>query len=142
MKKGAPPGSYIPDPPGPEDDRFARAFKSWREWNTAMNFLTNLHVGAKEDEVFCLQSDPPDVSFREARFEVKEIMDRGRRRHDEAKAARARDLAQKIRGRTTSFTPKDLTPMGVGSWCCKSLSASSEDVISPNSVAPWICSST
>lgn len=115
------PIGYIPDPPGPDDDRFARDFKDWREWNVAVNFLTNLHFGADESEVFSLADDPPDVIFRSARFEVKEIMDVGRRRHDEAKAARAHADANGGRSRTVHFTPKDLTPQGVANLVVQAL---------------------
>lgn len=71
-----------------DDDRFARSFKAWREWHTAVNFLTNLHIGVDDSQVFCSPQDPPDVLYRDAAFEVKEIMDEGRRRHDEVKQAR------------------------------------------------------
>ncbi|RYF78582.1 MAG: hypothetical protein EOO29_19315 [Comamonadaceae bacterium] len=104
--------TFIPDPPGPDDDRFARAFKPWREWNVAVNFLTNLHCGADESSVFCLAMDPPDVVFSSARFEVKEILDPGRRRHDEVKAAKAKK-GPPARDRARLYTPKDLTPEGV-----------------------------
>lgn len=71
-----------------DDDRFARSFKAWREWHTAVNFLTNLHIGVDDPQVFCSPQDPPDVLYLDAAFEVKEIMDEGRRRHDEVKQAR------------------------------------------------------
>jgi len=89
-KHQTPTEPFIPDPPVPEldDDRFARSFKAWREWHTAVNFLTNLHIGVDDSQVFCSPQDPPDVLYRDAAFEVKEIMDEGRRRHDEVKQAR------------------------------------------------------
>jgi len=114
MKKVVPPGGYIPDPPGPDDDRFARAFKNWREWNVAVEFLTNLHFGVDESEVFALESDPPDVIFRDAHFEVKEIMDPGRRRHDEVKAAQLHAKANQGKAATEMYTAADLTPVDVG----------------------------
>ena len=81
---------FIPDPPEDElgDDRFSRLFKPWREWSNVVDFLTNLHIGADESQVFCSPIDPPDVLYKDAAFEVKEIMDEGRRRHDEVKKFR------------------------------------------------------
>lgn len=89
-KHQAPTEPFIPDPPEPElgDDRFARSFKAWREWHTAVNFLTNLHIGVDDSQVFCSPQDPPDVLYRDAAFEVKEIMDKGRLRHAEVKEMR------------------------------------------------------
>ena len=110
----APPDGYIPDPPGEDDDRFARDFKSWREWNVTVDFLTNLHFGADESEIFALKSDPPDVVFRDARFEVKEILDSGRRRHDEVKAARLRATAKEGRAPAEMYAAEDLTPTDAG----------------------------
>lgn len=115
MKKVVPAGGYIPDPPGPDDDQFARAFKNWREWNVVVDFLTNLHFGVDESEVFALESDPPDVIFHDARFEVKEILDSGRRRHDEVKAARLHAKANQGKGATAMYSAVDLTPADVGS---------------------------
>lgn len=106
--------AFIPDPPGPDDDRFSRAFKSWREWNVGVNFLTNLHCGADESHVFCAKYDPPDVLYQKGRFEIKEIMDRQRRRHDEVKASRSAAVAQRTRPKITNYTPQSLTPDAIG----------------------------
>ena len=107
--------SFIPDPPSEDDDRFSRAFKAWREWNVAVHFLTNLHFGVDDAKVFCVDADPPDVVFADARFEVKEILDEGRRRHDEVKADRARSLQRPEKLNVVSYTPKNLFPEDVGS---------------------------
>lgn len=115
MSQVIPLGGFIPDPPGPDDDRFARAFKNWREWHVAVDFLTNLHFGVDESEVFTLDVDPPDVIFRDARFEVKEILDPGRRRHDEVKAAKLHAKANQGKSvRGVMFATEDLTPADVG----------------------------
>ncbi|MBL8388912.1 MAG: DUF1780 domain-containing protein [Hydrogenophaga sp.] len=106
---------YVPDPPSEDDDRFSRAFKAWREWNVGVQFLTNLHFGVDDANVFCVDSDPPDVVFADARFEVKEILDEGRRRHDEVKADRARSMQSPGKLNLVSYTPKDLFPEDVGS---------------------------
>ncbi|WP_398493797.1 DUF1780 domain-containing protein [Variovorax sp.] len=109
-----PAGAFIPDPPDEDDDRFSRTFKSWREWNVAVNFLTNLHFGVDEAEVFSLQQDPPDVFCRGACFEVKEIMDPGRRRHDEVKATKLRRQLGQASTPKARYSVEDLTPTDVG----------------------------
>lgn len=105
---------YVPTPPAIEDDCFARSFKNWREWRNAVDFIKNLDVEFDESEVLSLVVDPPDVIFRDARFEVKEILDSGRRRHDEAKAWRAYTEENDGKGRIVQYTPQDLTPDGIG----------------------------
>lgn len=110
----APPnGRFVPDPPGDDDDRFARSFKNWREWNVAVNFLVNLHIGVDDADVQCLKVDPPDVAYRDALFEIKEIMDPGRRRHDEVKAAQRHVDANGGKAETVMYTAEDLTPSDV-----------------------------
>lgn len=108
------PNAYIPDPPSDGDDRFARAFKPWREWYVAVEFLSNLHCGADESQVLCLVQDPPDVVYESARFEVKEILDQGRKRHDEVKLARRQEQVAPSKLQSFQYSPQDLTPEGVG----------------------------
>lgn len=108
---------FIPDPPEPElgDDRFSRDFKNWREWNVAVQFLSNLHIGVDESEVFCCPNDPPDILYKDGRFETKEIMDKGRRRHDEVKAARSSERQSGGKPKFRSASVIDLTPQDAGS---------------------------
>lgn len=78
-----------------------------------VDFLTNLHIGVDDGQVFCSPQDPPDVLYKGAAFEVKEIMDEGRRRHDEAKQA----LQQSLQNKEDTFTRKfviDLVPADAG----------------------------
>ena len=58
-------------------------------------FLRNLGVTFQSDEITVTPpgQDPPDIMFRHASFEVKEVLDPGRRRHDEYKRAFAKALA-------------------------------------------------
>jgi hypothetical protein len=51
-------------------------------------FLRALGVPFSADELIWVPDgqDPPDVRFREARFEVRELLEKGRRRYDEKKA--------------------------------------------------------
>jgi hypothetical protein len=57
--------------------------------------LRNLGVTFQSDEIIVTSpgQDPPDIIFRHDSFEVKEILDPGRRRHDEYKHALSKALA-------------------------------------------------
>lgn len=120
MVNRTPSQPFVPDPPEPAlgDDRFSRKFKNWREWNVAVNFLTNLHIGVDDSQVFCCPDDPPDVLFQDARFEVKEIMDKERRRHDEVKARLNQAITSKTAKRQLQddryACAVDLTPEDAG----------------------------
>lgn len=119
---------FIPDPPNKElgDDLFARQFKPWREWHNAVHFLTNLHIGVNDAQVFCSPQDPPDVIYQDAAFEIKEIMDEGRRRHDEVKQARQKAL---LKDKPQDFTLRpviDLLPIDAGWLVLKQLDALAE----------------
>lgn len=107
---------FVPDPPERElgDDLFSRRFKNWREWKNAVDFLTNLHIGVDDAQVLCCAVDPPDVVYKEAAFEIKEIMDEGRRRHDEAKRARARATLPKSKNASKLRPAIDLLPEVAG----------------------------
>ena len=63
---------------------FRSGNKSERERWVARAFLTNLALSFPDDELLAVD-DPPDVRFRDANFEIKEILDEGRRRHQEYK---------------------------------------------------------
>ena len=65
-------------------DFFRSANKPERERRVVRAFLTNLGLSFADSELVAVQ-DPPDVRFRDANFEVKEIPDEGRRRHQEYK---------------------------------------------------------
>lgn len=55
-----------------------------RERWVVQTFLTNSRVNYTSTEVI-QGEDPPDVQFRNANFEIKEILDPGRKRHQEYK---------------------------------------------------------
>ena len=63
---------------------FRSVNKPERERRVVRAFLTNLGLSFADGELVAVQ-DPPDVRFRDAKFEVKEIPDEGRRRHQEYK---------------------------------------------------------
>jgi hypothetical protein len=72
------------------------------------SFVENLRIPYSQSEIISPDDDPPDVEFRDARFEIKEILDPGRRRHDEYKQEleRARSLTNP-KELLKMFTPKD-----------------------------------
>ena len=49
------------------------------------SFLENIGLQFVDEEIITPLSDPPDVTFRDSQFEIKEILDPGRRRHLEFK---------------------------------------------------------
>ena len=76
----------------------------------AESFIQNLRIPYSTSEIISNDDDPPDINFRDARFEIKEILDPGRRRHDEY-----REELKHVRGLTnpkdifTNFDPKDIS---------------------------------
>ena len=122
-KSSTPTEPYIPDPPEQElgDDLFSRKFKPWREWHNAVHFLTNLHIGMDDAEVFCSPQDPPDVIYKDAQFEIKEIMDEGRRRHDEVKQAHQEALQKNRPQKFTRNSVIGLLPVDAGQLVLKQL---------------------
>lgn len=69
--------------------------KPVRERSVCATFLRCLGMDFSVDEIVSVENknQPPDVIFREARFEICEILDKGRRRHQEARM-RAKHLKQ------------------------------------------------
>jgi hypothetical protein len=64
---------------------FRSSNKPERERWVVREFLTNLGLAFDDAEVQSPNHDPPDVKFRDANFEIKEILSEGRRRHQEYK---------------------------------------------------------
>jgi len=94
---------------------FSSKNKSERERWVCVKFVENLGIAFDEIELVSSDDDPPDVVFRNARFEIKDVLDRGRRRHTEykvelQKALETSDPQVLLR----QFTPKDITPLQVG----------------------------
>jgi len=88
--------------------------KEARERWVCEALLKSLEIHFTEGQVRSALSDPPDVIFEGALFEIKEIMDANRRRHEEYKLALAN--ARNPGATSTSdktYTPKDMTPEGV-----------------------------
>lgn len=71
--------------------------KAERERRACAAFLRCLGVHFSPNELVTPESDPPDVVFRDARFEVMVVLDRGRKMHaDWKKEASRRDSAQTL----------------------------------------------
>jgi hypothetical protein len=83
--------------------------KAERERWIVDDFLTNLGAFPRPEEVIS-STEPPDVLYRDARFEVQEVMDDGQLRHAELKSelARARN-ATSISDLGGGFGPRDMT---------------------------------
>ena len=68
-------------------DFFSGSKKKYREKWVVKQFLNNLHIKFKETEIQISSEEPPDVIFRDARFEIKEVLDEDRKRHKEYREA-------------------------------------------------------
>jgi hypothetical protein len=89
---------------------FDPANKPERERWVANTFLWNLGVEFAESEIQCVADEPPDIRFRSASFEVKEILDEGRRRHADYKTALEKaNSADSPRDLLEPVTPRDIT---------------------------------
>ncbi|WP_162999327.1 DUF1780 domain-containing protein [Burkholderia sp. Nafp2/4-1b] len=99
---------------------FAPQSKMARERWVVDAFVRNLGLVPTEGEIINIQNDPPDIEFRDARFEIKEILDPGRRRHDEYKQELARVRAiSKAQDLLREFTPKDSSVGEIYDLCLK-----------------------
>ena len=89
---------------------FSSASKPERELWVAKEFLENLDVDFSDDELIVPENDPPDVTFRNVLFEIKEILDPGRRRHAEFKdSLRKAKAATSIDELFEQHPPRDIT---------------------------------
>lgn len=69
-----------------EDFRFfSNDCKSVRELWVVKHFLYQLRIEFSNDEISPSSDEPADVVYQEARFQVKEIMNKNRKRNDEYK---------------------------------------------------------
>ncbi len=91
---------------------FSNDSKKEREKWCVGTFLKNLHILFDENELLSVRDEPPDVAFRDASFEVKEIDEEGRKRHSEKKeklkkaksALSLRDLMEPYRFKEISLS--------------------------------------
>ena len=87
---------------------FGDAYKAERERWVVQTFLENLNIHHSEEDVTSPDQDPPDVVALGGAFEVKEILDPGRKRHKEFKdeLERVKDISDP-QYLLTPFRPKD-----------------------------------
>lgn len=90
--------------------------KPERERAVCRAFLRCLGVNFSEDEIRAPCPEPIDVSFREARFQIREILDKGRRRLDEWREyldrwtkARSIDDVTEVSTPSRPMSPGDVT---------------------------------
>lgn len=79
---------------------FSTKNKAERERWVCLELVQNLGIAYDETEIVSPENDPPDVIFRDARFEVKEILDQGRKRHVSTRP-RFKRLSQSLIHRTS-----------------------------------------
>lgn len=93
---------------------FRASNKPERERWVVREFLTNLGLEYADAEVLSPDQDPPDVKFRDADFEIKEILSEGRRRHQEYKEGLQKALeATSPSDLVEMYTPRDVTVFDV-----------------------------
>jgi len=81
-----------------------------REIYAVRTLLQHLGIEHDPNEIRPEPAEPPDINFRDARFEIKEMLDEGRRRHDEYRKKLERALrATSAREVMEQYTPTDLT---------------------------------
>jgi uncharacterized UPF0160 family protein len=86
---------------------FSSSNKTVRETWVVNEFISNLGIKFKESEIRSNDNDPPDVIFRDALFEIKEIQNKDRKRHKEYKEKlKKAQQASNIEDLMRSYTPK------------------------------------
>jgi hypothetical protein len=89
---------------------FDSSNKPERERWVVNEFLGNLGLEFTESEIQSVADEPPDIRFRSASFEVKEILDEGRRRHADYKTALAKaNSARSPKDLLEPVAPRDIT---------------------------------
>ncbi|MCX7960624.1 MAG: DUF1780 domain-containing protein [Burkholderiales bacterium] len=89
--------------------------KPERETYVVRTLLQHLGIQHDPTEIQPEAAEPPDMRFRSARFEIKEILDQGRRRHDEYRQKLERAMSAKCPEEMIEhYTPQDLTFSEVG----------------------------
>jgi hypothetical protein len=90
--------------------------KRARELYTVRTLLQHLNIEHEEAELVSAPNEPPDITFRDARFEIKEALDQGRRRHDEYREKLEKAmLARSAKELMEEYTPQELTFEEIGS---------------------------
>ncbi len=97
------------------DDYFSQENKKKRERLVCNVFLQKLNLRFDEKDVVASDDEPPDVVFRydrkiEGRFEIKELLDPGRCRHDEYRGIARGAACYELK----DYVPQDITPEQIG----------------------------
>ena len=93
---------------------FNAANKPERERWVVREFVMNLGLAFNDFEIQSPNQDPPDVNFRGANFEIKEILSTGRRRHQEYKEGLQQALeATSPADLVEMYTPKTIAVANV-----------------------------
>ncbi len=88
---------------------FSSERKPERERWVVNEFLVNLGIDVGPDEAVSSDDEPPDVIYKDAKFEVKEILDPGKRRHAEYKASlRRAENATSAADLLEEYRPRDI----------------------------------
>lgn len=97
---------------------FSLENKAERERWVVETLLENMGISHKSDDVINSEQDPPDVLAFGGRFEIKEILDPNRKRHEEYKQAlRRAKVAITSKELFTEFTPIDCSLQEIIELC-------------------------
>jgi hypothetical protein len=103
---------------------FSSNHKSERERWVVEALLENMNIVHVQIDVKTPHQDPPDVVALGAKFEIKEILNPGRRRHDEYKKELERaKKAKTAQDLLTQFTPVDSSITEIFDLCCTEIKA-------------------
>ena len=98
-------------------DWFGSANKQERERQTVAAYLKCLGIPFEQSELLSVATNFPDVCFRDAHFEIKEIPDFGRKRHgklkEDLKILKKAKKLQELAGLIEPYNSINLTMAGV-----------------------------
>jgi len=96
-------------------DFFSPQRKEERELWIGISFIKNLGLTFNQNECKSPLQDPPDILFRDAQFEIKEILDPGRKRHKEFKDKLENSYsAESPDDFLENYTPIDISTKDIG----------------------------
>ena len=98
---------------------FSNEKKPDLERSTCAAFLRCHGIDVNVEEIESYSDEPPDVIYKEARFEIKELLDDDRRRHDEYKKKLERlKKAKKLSDLSQPYTPTFVTIRDIAKRSC------------------------
>lgn len=101
---------------------FSSKSKSERERWVVDKLLENMNIPHNDNDIVSPDQDPPDVLALGGRFEIKEILDEGRKRHKEYKDSliRAKTISNP-HDLLTTFTPVPCSVQEIFQYCCEEI---------------------